>query len=69
MKQEQLFPLIRKEVVHLLNGYIQAREILEEIDSYIVPPGLGDNAGLAGALALAQNCMVERVYGEALVVS
>jgi fructokinase len=61
MKQEQLFPLIRKEVVNLLNGYIQANEILEDIDSYIVPPGLGDNAGLAGAIALAQNCIVERV--------
>jgi fructokinase len=59
MKQEHLFPLIRKEVVHLLNGYIQAREILEEIDSYIVPPGLGDNAGLAGGIALAQNGLIE----------
>jgi fructokinase len=59
MKQEQLFPLIRKEVVNLLNGYIQSNEILEEIDSYIVPPGLGDNAGLAGAIALAQNGLIE----------
>ena len=59
MKQELLFPMIRKEVVNLLNGYIQANEILEDIDSYIVPPGLGDNAGLAGAIALAQNSLIE----------
>lgn len=59
MKQEQLYPLIRKEVVNLLNGYIQAEEILEDIDSYIVPPGLGDNAGLAGAIALAQNSLIK----------
>ena len=26
--------------------------ILKGIDDYIVPPGLGDNAGLCGALAL-----------------
>ena len=28
------------------------KEILEDIDSFIVPPLLGDNAGLCGALAL-----------------
>ncbi|MBZ5749038.1 ROK family protein [Metabacillus rhizolycopersici] len=59
MKQEQLFPLIRKEVIKLLNGYIQSKDILEGINSYIVPPGLGDNAGLAGALALAHNSLIE----------
>ncbi|MBZ5749049.1 ROK family protein [Metabacillus rhizolycopersici] len=59
MKQDHLFPLIRKEVVRLLNGYVQSKDILENIDSYIVPPCLGDNAGLAGALALAQNCLIE----------
>lgn len=61
MKQEQLFPLIRKEVIKLLNGYIQSKDILEGINSYIVPPGLGDNAGLAGALALAHNSLIESV--------
>ncbi|WP_274653315.1 ROK family protein [Paenibacillus humicola] len=52
MHQEQLFPLIRKEVLHNLNGYVQSDQLLAQIDAYIVPPGLGDNAGLAGALAL-----------------
>ncbi len=53
MKQKQLFPKIRKEVVELLKGYVQTQEILEDIDNYIVYPELGDNAGLLGALALA----------------
>ncbi|MBM6822596.1 ROK family protein, partial [Fusobacterium mortiferum] len=53
MKQEQLFPKIRKEIVELLKGYVQTTEILENIDNYIVYPELGDNAGLLGALALA----------------
>lgn len=53
MKQEQLFSKIRKEVARLLNGYVHTPQILENIDSYIVAPGLGDNAGLAGSLALA----------------
>jgi fructokinase len=52
MKQEQLFPLIRSEVLKQLNGYVNAEAILEGIDDYIVAPGLGDNAGLCGALAL-----------------
>jgi fructokinase len=52
MKQQQLFPLIRSEVIKQLNGYVAAEEILHGIDQYIVAPGLGDNAGLCGALAL-----------------
>ena len=52
MHQEQLLPLIRREVRKVLNGYMAAPEILETMDTYIVPPGLGDHAGLCGALAL-----------------
>ncbi len=54
MEQPQLFPLVRREVQELLNGYVQAPEILEQIDDYIVPPGLGNRAGVLGAIALAQ---------------
>lgn len=52
MKQGQLFPLIRAEVLKQLNGYVNAEAILDGIDHYIVSPGLGDNAGLCGSLAL-----------------
>lgn len=54
MKQKQLFPLIRKKVVEILNGYVFHKNILENIDEYIVPPKLGDNAGICGGLALAK---------------
>ncbi|TLS53697.1 ROK family protein [Paenibacillus antri] len=54
MKQEQLFPLVRAEVRRLLAGYVRAEAIADGIDAYIVPPGLGDNAGLSGALALGR---------------
>ncbi|MBS5912421.1 MAG: ROK family protein [Paenibacillus macerans] len=53
MKQSQLFPLIADKLQTLLNGYVQHPSLREGIADYIVPPGLGDNAGLAGALALA----------------
>jgi fructokinase len=53
MRQAHLFPRIRTQVLALLNGYIQAPEILERIADYIVPPALGGNAGVLGAIALA----------------
>jgi fructokinase len=49
-----LLSLVRAEVQSLLNGYVQAREILEDIAAYIVAPGLGGRAGVLGAVALAE---------------
>lgn len=57
MKQLQLFPLVRSYVSQMLNGYVQKPELAEGIDAYIVPPGLGDNAGLSGALVLAKQAL------------
>jgi fructokinase len=53
MQNTFLFPLIRQGVVKTLNGYVQHSEILTGIDSYIVPPGLGERSGIIGAAALA----------------
>jgi fructokinase len=57
MKQAQLFPLIHKQVQDSLNGYISAEAILSGIEHYIVAPGLGDHAGLCGALALGKKAL------------
>ena len=54
MKQEQLFPLIRTKLQEPLAGYVQHPSLHDGIDQFIVPPMLGDNAGLCGALALAK---------------
>ena len=54
MDQQQLFPLIRQEVQKELNKYIQMPQILEDIDAYIVPPLLGNQTGVLGAIALAE---------------
>lgn len=54
MQNQTLFPMIRKNVIKALNGYVQSPEILENIDDYIQPPALGSRAGVLGALALAQ---------------
>ena len=53
MHQLHLFPRIRRRTLELLNGYVAHPAILEHIDEYIVPPGLGDNAGAVGSLLLA----------------
>ena len=53
MQREFLFPKVRNRVVELLNGYVSSKIVLEEIDQYIVPPGLGNQAGSMGAIALA----------------
>jgi len=54
MAQPCLLPLVRAEILCLLNGYLQCDEILSHIEDCICAPGLGERAGVLGALALAQ---------------
>jgi len=61
MSAEHLFPLIRQNLLELLNNYVRAPQILEATDSYVVPPRLGGQAGVLGALALAQQAARDRV--------
>ncbi len=57
-QQPHLIPLIRQKVQALLNGYVQSPQILKEISSYIVPPGLGGRAGVLGAIAMAEKALL-----------
>ncbi len=54
MHQAHLFPMVREELQRLLNGYLHTRELMEGIDQFVVPPELGDEAGVLGALALGR---------------
>lgn len=49
MKQAHLFPMIRAHFTTLLNDYLT----VPDLESYIVPPGLVDDAGITGSLLLA----------------
>lgn len=59
MQRGFLFPNIRRRVQELLNGYVASKKISEDVDDYIVPPGLGNQSGSLGAIALAMQ-MAER---------
>jgi fructokinase len=59
MHQARLFPLVRAELLRLLNGYIQASEITERADRFVVPAMLGSRAGVLGALVLAQDAAAQ----------
>lgn len=53
MHQEHLLPRVRTAFKAQLNGYLQVPAMIEG-DDYICAPGLADDAGLLGAIALAQ---------------
>jgi fructokinase len=52
MKMPGLLPQTRSHVLRILNGYVAVKPLLQDIENYIIPPGLGDDSGVAGALAL-----------------
>jgi fructokinase len=55
MKQKQVFSSIYKYLPELINDYV----VLPELSDYIVSPGLGDDAGITGALLLAYQAQQE----------
>jgi len=59
MQSAQLFPLVRKHLTSSLGGYVQADALISGMDQYVVPPMLGEQAGIAGALALAERAACE----------
>lgn len=53
MKQRQLFPLIKQKFAELNKGYLD----LPELEDFIVPPALEDNAGITGCFELAKELL------------
>ena len=56
MHHENLFPLIRKKVVEMINGYLDI-DGLKDIDNYIIPASLHDDQGIMGCLELARRAL------------
>lgn len=59
MRQTHLYDLIRPKVLAFLNGYIKQSAILDDIEHYIMAPGLGEQSGICGAIALAEKAYQE----------
>lgn len=57
MKHLPLLDMIKPKVIECLAGYIAHPTVLEAIDAFIVRPGLGDDSGICGALALAEQAI------------
>lgn len=51
MKQQQLFPLLHQRIKAKINDYIN---LPTNLSDYILPPTLGDQAGVVGALVIAR---------------
>lgn len=65
MSQRALFPTLRARARHWLGGYLEAPSRRrgdgdgDGFDDFIVPPALGDEAGLRGAFELARDAWSE----------
>jgi fructokinase len=53
MARPGLAALVRRKLGDLVGGYLRTPMLAARIDDYVVPPALGDRAGVLGALALA----------------
>ena len=57
--EDALFRAVRQHVQSVLNGYVVSPALLGDgVHDYIVPPQLGDDAGVCGAIALGQ-CAID----------
>lgn len=57
MHQAQLFPMVRAELARLLDGYLGYGQLRGNLKNYLVPPALGDDAGVLGCVALGQRLL------------
>lgn len=53
MNRKLLFGLIHKEFIRLLSGYVDHPLLSSRISEYIVPPRLGNEVGVKGAMILS----------------
>lgn len=57
MKTPGLIPALRLATEARLGGYIKAPQLDPGLERYIVAPGLGDEAGITGAIALGRRAL------------
>lgn len=60
MEQAHLLARVQEQLLAHLDGYLQIPLLLEEVEKLVVKPGLGKNAGVLGAIALAERALKDR---------
>lgn len=55
MQRRLLFPMIQDRFRDLFSAYLSLPQLTQNVHTYIVPPELGTQAGIRGALILAQD--------------
>jgi fructokinase len=58
MQHPGLLDRTRLKLLKLLNGYIQSPSVIDHIDQLVMLPGLGNQAGALGSIALAKSILV-----------
>lgn len=58
MKAPGLIEAVRAATARKLNGYVQHPRLDAGLESYIVTPGLGDDAGITGAIELGRQALL-----------
>ena len=51
-----LIERVRTRLREVLAGYVDAPEIKQDLNAYLVPPALGPRSGVVGAIDLARSC-------------
>ena len=64
MKTPGLIPALRKATEARLAGYIKAPQLDPGLERYIVGPGLGDEAGITGAVALGRRALTQPIRAD-----
>jgi fructokinase len=59
--RERMLAAVRRQVRELLGGYLQAPELGPGIGDYIVAPALGADAGVLGAIVLAERAAAAKL--------
>lgn len=62
MHQKQLFALVRNQVTELLGGYVHHRMVETQMQDYIVPPALGEDPGILGAVCLGKRALFDENF-------
>jgi fructokinase len=58
MRQKHLLSKVRVQMADAIKGFVKNPRVTDS-EHYIVPPGVGENSGVLGAIALAEKAYIE----------